>query len=247
MAPYADTKSSTRDVAEEGGISYGSISPLAVSSLLLALISPLALYGPQVWIVPVLGILAAIRAQRSIRDSEGTLTGMWMARLALPLGLLFLSAGVTRSVADHLYLLHSAEQVTTVYFRDLRHNDPHRAMQWESPVSGRRPLDGLLWEYYRDDKGKARQLRSFTEQPLIKTLLLLGQRADIRLYKTLELATTDSQNSLSQIFAVTFDEDGKKKTFFVQVDLVRETDFGGPRHWRIKGMAGPIRPMEYQN
>jgi hypothetical protein len=246
MAPYADLKSSARDAAEEGGISYGSISPLAVGSLLLALVSPLALYGPQVWIVPALGILAAIRAQRSICDSEGTLTGLWLARIALPLSVLFMTAGVVRSVADQYYLLHSADQITSVYFRDLRHSDPHRAMQWESTVSNRRPLDDLLWDYYRQDKGKAKQLQNWAEQPLNKTLLLLGERANYRLYQTLEVTSTDTQNSLLQIYAVTYDDGGKKKTFFIQVEMVRETDFGGPKHWRIRQVTGPIRPEEFK-
>jgi hypothetical protein len=244
MAPQADTDPSPRYTSDEDLLTYGSLSPLAVGSLLLALLSPVALYGPQVWIVPALGILAAFKSLGTIRKSEGILTGAWLARIAMPLCFLFLAAGIARASADRYYLLYGARQVTDAWIRDMRHSDPHRALQWQTAVAQRRPLDDLLWDYYRQDSSKERQLRYFTDQPLIKTLLLLGDKAEYRPYQSLELSSTETQDKMSQIFAVTFPgEDGKKKTMFIQLDLVRETDFGGPKHWRISQVLGPIHPQ----
>ena len=118
----------------------------------------------QVWIVPALGMSRGAARGAMIRDSDGTLSGLWMARLALPLSLLFFSAAVARSVADRYYLLHTTTQLLRPIFAICGTAIRIGQSSGKLTVSNRRPMDGLLWDYFRQEDGKSRQVRNFVEQ-----------------------------------------------------------------------------------
>jgi len=83
---------------------YQSLSGAAVLALILGLASPLALAMPALLVVPAAAICVALLAQRKIRDSAGTQTGVAVARWGLALAVLFAAVALThKPVRDTIY------------------------------------------------------------------------------------------------------------------------------------------------
>lgn len=89
---------------------YQSLSGAAVLAFVLGLASPLALADPALLAVPAAAVCMAILAQRKIRDSAGTQTGVTVARFGLALALISATAALAHGpVRDALYRRQSAE------------------------------------------------------------------------------------------------------------------------------------------
>jgi hypothetical protein len=105
----------------------------------------------------------------------------------------------------------------------------------------RQPLDARLWQFYRDGDTVRRELETFVTLPTIRTLLALGEKAQVRYYKTTFGPRRGDRENLQQLFAVTYNDAGKKKTFFVDVRLEHSTPGNAGRAaWRVTGFEGGV-------
>src|SRR5436305_15202732 len=66
---------------------YRTLSVLAIISLIIGLISPVAIAAPFLLVVPFVGIAVSLLALRRIAVSGGVLAGRWAATLGLVLSL----------------------------------------------------------------------------------------------------------------------------------------------------------------
>src|SRR5665213_3097095 len=80
---------------------YRAVSTLAVFSLLLGLLSSLALLDWPLAMVPLVGIAAGIVAWRRVREHDDTLTGIGLARAGVALSAAFWIAGWTRLSVEY--------------------------------------------------------------------------------------------------------------------------------------------------
>src|SRR6185437_4373591 len=96
-------------------VSYGSVAPLAVVSVVVGLASALILTTPLLAPLPVAGIVAAIAALRSIRASNGELVGRTPAIVGLCLATFFLGFGLSRHLGRQTALEQRALEMSDVF------------------------------------------------------------------------------------------------------------------------------------
>ena len=83
-------------------------------------------------------------------------------------------------------------------------------------------------------------------EPLIRTLLALGTRAEVKYYRTVVVATEGDRAVVDYWYTVTYtDDDGKKKTFLAGVLLERlATKNESLSPWRVKKFTAGFDPFK---
>jgi hypothetical protein len=77
-------------------------------------------------------------------------------------------------------------------------------------------------------------LESFVRAPVVRTLLALGPQASIRFYDTVDQQGDEGNRDIvRQRYAVTYEEEGEKKTFFVDVQMMRQELADRTAGWSI--------------
>lgn len=87
---------------------YSQLAPLAVIALVLGAASLLALIGPLFFLVPAAAIGVALLALGKIRQSDGALSGVGLARAGLALATICLVASLVRSEVRNRMLQEQA-------------------------------------------------------------------------------------------------------------------------------------------
>ena len=225
---------------------YRSVSITAVTGLLLGVLSVAALLGPAFWLLPVAGILVSLRAMRIIGTADSVLVGRKLALTGLFLSAVCGAAGPADWLGTRWYLERSAQPFVDAWFAALAHGEPQKALQLKAMPGHRRPLDDTLWQYYSSNDKARSELLNFVKDPTVKTLLLLGDQARVRLYETVAVQTDEQRDMVFQVYAVTFEEQGQRTTFFVNVGLERALDFSHQARWRLTTANGGVRPQSWQ-
>jgi len=200
---------------------YRPVCAMAVVGLIFGLLSVAALVDPFAWLLPILGTVFSGWALIRISRNAPELIGRKAAVAGLVLSLLLGSAAVSQRLVSRLLLGRQAEQFAAVWFDALAHRRVHVAHQLTQPPRARRPLDETLWDFYRGGPRWREELQEYANEPLIRTMLALGEKGQVRYCGTSLLAGMQGGTMVNQVFAVTFEEDGAKKTFLVNVDLRR--------------------------
>jgi hypothetical protein len=240
MSPAAPPRLSEDHDADVAA--YRRISGAAVAGLILGLLSPAALVDTIVWCIPVLGIAVSMYALVQIRRNAGELSGRKAALWGLWLSLCFAAA----APADLLYyryrICREADQFTMLWFDLLAEGRPERAYQLTTIPKDRQPLDDRLWDYYNNNPLPRASLDRFVapakagDKPaVVRTLLALGKSAKVQYLGAPALANDQGVDIVFLRYAVTFEEAGAKKTFFLIVQLMRLTTEDGRAFWRING------------
>ena len=76
----------------------------------------------------------------------------------------------------------------------------------------------------------------------MRTLLALGPKAQVRFYQTADADREDDNDLVNQFYAVTYEEEGERKSFFVLVRMMRQKLGSGQAGWRILAAEGGVRP-----
>lgn len=223
---------------------YRALAGQAVLGLIFGLLSPLVLVDPLPWsLFPVLGIILSGWALRRIKKSD-SLTGRKMALTGLLLSLLFAAAAPSNALAYRRTVRNEARQFSSLWFRFLAEDEPQKAHQLTVAPHVRHLLDQRLWAFYRNDPRLRQQLEGYVQNPLVRTLLALGPKAQVRFYETAGQTHENSDNSdtVTQVYAVTYEEEGEKKSFLVAVQMLRQKLPAGEAGWHILQANGPARP-----
>lgn len=106
---------------EPGYETYRAMSSAAVAALVLGVLSPVALFDVTFSLVPLCGVLVAIRALWSIRRLPEELTGRGLAIAGLACSAVFLCSSV--GIAAYVYATEVPDGYSRVTFEDLRPAD----------------------------------------------------------------------------------------------------------------------------
>src|SRR5262245_42070409 len=107
------------------------------------------------------------------------------------------------------------------WFEFLRQGHPERACRLLLLPDLRPPLDDGLWLYFRHDDDAQEQLQKFVFDPTVRTLLALGQRAQVRYYGIGSVVSDGKLGGVQYLYTVTYPDGETKKTFFVGLLLER--------------------------
>ena len=228
---------------------YRAVNPMAVVGLLLGLGAPLAMVNPLLWIVPMLGVVICGVALRAIGAEGGRWIGRKAAVVGLVLSIVFGLAGPTELLTSNWWVGREARMFGALWFDLLRDGEAHKAHQFDAPWNNRHRLDAGLWNMYRNTPDAHLSLERFVEEPLVRTLLALGARAEVRLWESDWQNVPGGKAYVSQYYAVTYDDptkpEGKRRTsFFAQLVLeLSEHPYTDEGYWRIfRRQGGGLPP-----
>ena len=222
---------------------YRPVAVQAIVGLLFGLLAPLALLGPAFWAVPAISLFFCNWALRRIKRDETALTGRKLAWVGLSLSLLCIVAAPTDWLVYRRAVRQEARQFSDLWFHYLAHGEPQKAHQLTMPPQARQPLGENLWNFYRHDPKARKGLEGYVQSPLVRTMLAFGpSRATVRFYETGNQAQDDNNDLVELLYAVTYEEEGEKKSFFVDIEALRTKLPDGSAEWRILQAGGGTKP-----
>jgi hypothetical protein len=222
---------------------YRALPSQAVVGLLLALVSPVAWLDPFFWCVPALGLFFSLWALRRIRRDPAALTGRKLAWIGLAVSLAILIAVPSQWLHNRWVLRDEARKITDQWIRCVTHDEPHKAFQLTQPEQKRQPLNDRLWDYYRSSPVSRQALEGYVQTPLIRAILALGPKANVQFYETSEQVHEGQSDMVVHVYAVTYEDDGEKKSMLVEVPALR-TVANGEVDWRILQVKLADKPAQ---
>jgi hypothetical protein len=222
----------------------------AVLGLLAGLAGVLAFAGALGWLIAWAGLLLSALGLWRIARNAPHLSGRGAALVGLTLSTLFVAAAPVEWRAYQQMVDDEAVRFARYWFDFLSHQQPQKAFQLTLHPHLRQPLDASLWDFYRQGVRWHNELDDYVSQPVVRTLLALGPRAETRFYQIDRQERDRDHDLVWPIFAVTYDEQGKRKTFFVRLLLERLHLHGQDREkrptaladWKIHQVEGGIEP-----
>jgi hypothetical protein len=237
----------TPDEAE--AVEYRAISALAVVGLLCGLAAATAILSPALWIVPLTGVLLNVLALGKIARETPALIGRKAALAGLLLSVFFGAVAMADWYTYSEMIRREARRFATLWFDSLRDHEPQKAHQLTRSPKTRRPFDDKLWEIYFDGSEPREDLKAYLERPEVRTLLALGDKAQVRYYASPSQSQEGGSDSISLVYAITYPEARQTKTFFLNLVLEREhvlehDHLNSPPHaeWRVVSSEGGVGP-----
>jgi hypothetical protein len=237
------------DPADQEVVSYRALSSLALAALLAGLLSPLALFGSGLWLVPLVAVVLSSLALWRIAARWPELIGRPAAVAGLLIGTVFLAAAPANDLVYRYLLRRQARQFAEMWIDAVRHtkDDPlevYKAHHLTVDPRRRLPLESKLVDFYKRSDSYGPALKKFVDEPTLRTLFALGTSAQIRFYQTLDEEIQNNSASEQQIYAVTYpDEHQQPKTFFIALRMERIVDPNNSRAgWTLIRVEGGIRP-----
>jgi hypothetical protein len=225
---------------------YRPLSGLAVAALIVALAAPLALLSPLLWVLPALGIVLSAAALWRIARGGSAMIGRKAAMFGLALSVVMAAAAPADALAYRWLLHREARRLAECWFAQLADGQPQQAHQLTLVAGERRPWDDKLWDFYRNSPHYRADLENYVAEPLIRTLLALGKKARVRDYQSAGQSQEFSNEFVYMLYAVTYDEAGEKKTFFLALELQRSILPTGQAQWRLQRANGAARPDGFE-
>jgi hypothetical protein len=212
---------------------YRPLAGQAVLGFFFGLLAPLAMFGPTFWAIPALAGVVNWRALGRIKKSDPAIAGRKIAIWGLSLSLVFLAAAPADWLAYRWMVRQEARRFSSLWFKYLTQDEPQKAFQLTVPPQSRKPLDDNLWAFYRSGPRSREDLENYVRVPVVRKLLALGPKAQVRFYETTGQTRERGNDQVEQWYAVTYEEEGERKSFFVVVQMVRRKLSGGGAGWRI--------------
>ncbi len=236
---------------DEGVGVYSRLSIAALLSFFFSLASFLVFFTVWFAFLSVLGILLALFAVYSIRRSEGGLTGLALAHLGLCLSVVSLVAVSSLWPVYHYGIRNEADRFFRIWFSAVQEDDIPLAKGLSSYYWSRPKHDDKekWWTNQYANKFAHRDVHTFVDDKLLRVLLALGSKAEVRYYKTLSSESEDSKDVVAAVYSVTYPvEDGKKETFFVKMKGEREYPTGDATSagWRLASKPELFLPDEFK-
>jgi hypothetical protein len=231
------TESLNADLAE-----YRTLAWQAVLGLIFGLLAPLAMIDQKLWGMPLVGIFFSYWALRRIRKFAPAMVGRKMAWIGLTLSLLFAVAAPADSLSYRWMVFKEARQFADLWFGYITQDEPQKAHQLTLPPQQRQPQSVRLWDYYRQAENDRASLEKFTAWSAVRPLLALGPRAQVRFYDFGNHIHENDLDLVDLIYAVTYEESGERKSFFVYVKMLRSKLADGAADWRVLNAEGGYRP-----
>ena len=129
-----------------------------------------------------------------------------------------------------------------MWFRLLAHDEPQKAYQLTVAPPLRHPFDHRLWAFYRVDAKLRQQLEGYVKSPWCARCWRWGPRPKCDSMRPANQLHEGDQDMVTQLYAVTYEEEGERQSFFVAVTMLREKMVTGEAAWRILGASGPVPP-----
>jgi hypothetical protein len=167
-----------------------------------------------------------------------------VALAAIGLAAFFLALAGGRLVSAQLLVIRQARPVADRFFEYLRARQPEKAALLNWTPDYRHPLDEDKWLLFKSNDEAKAELKKFVGSPIVRMLLALGDRADVRFYRAARVGVSGNVAQVDYWYTITFvDDDGRKKTYFCSIVLERKpTRDPELNPWRVLDFGGGFNP-----
>jgi len=223
---------------------YRPISGMSVLAFGLAILSLTAWMTVIMVSVSIAGIIVAVVALRRIATSDPPMLGKKLALVALFLSAICAS-GPTADYYTHRMLLRREAREFADYWFSLQLN---RELKIAS-LMVRAPGSFFPNAPSPTEEGAAKsasmtRLDAFQSHPAVRAVAALGSKAQVRYYDTEKQEFIDGKETLRHVYAVTYDNNGVKTSFFIRLWMERKVPESKPvGFWTITMIEGGIRPL----
>lgn len=214
---------------------YRSLSALAVVSLLLGLLSFIAIAHPAAWLFPAIAVFFSTIALVRITRRQEELTGRGLAVAGLMLGLFFLACAPARYFGDRWMLQSQARGLTDSWFADLRAGNLNQAHQATLEIRYRQPEGTALDEYYEVDLEAKNERDAFFNRDVPRKLVELGPDLEYEFERDLGVYFEQGVANVTQRYWIRRKGDAEP-VLHVQTEMQRLTDDYGI-YWVLVGLA----------
>jgi len=245
MTETLDGRPRLGEISESEVSQYRALSGMAVAGFGFGLLSPLAFIGPVLYVFPIVGVALSVVALARISKNLPAFTGRRIALAGLVVSTLCISIAPSQLSMSRYLLRREARQYASFWFRCLAQDEPHKAHQLSREPRYRAALDDQLWDLYANNPRLIEELDKFLSKHAVRTLLALGEGAQVRFYETQDQYRRWNEERVYLIYAVTYQEESRKKTFFVgiKVALVSAGD-DAQASWFVEDIIEHAQPEE---
>jgi hypothetical protein len=229
--PLTDSNSQPAD----GEVSrYHSVSPWAICAFVLGLLSPLALVGPLLWLLPISCAVVALIAMRKISSSGGELVGWNIALMGLLLAMLFGITAPVHTLTRHYWLETRAEAFANQFTDLLQEGRAFAAYQLTLDPRLRKPLEVDLSAEYAKDTNAQKKFDDFSQREPAKILLAQRSQATVEQLQSKWLSSDEDSDRVAVRYRIAHQENGSTVPLEIQLTLSRFLDGKtGGELWRI--------------
>ena len=246
MSPVPAAEELEYEDAEGDESAYRSLSLTAVLGLLFGVVAVGGLWHPVFLPAAVVGLLLSATAVRRIATAIPPPVGRGAALAGLALSLIFGVATAASVVYRAVVLEREAQEIARAYLDYLTEGEYTAAQQLSQPEAKRARPQADLWDYYLSDAKAQAALRTFVEQPAVRSLVSLGDRARVRHYQTESRERVRGIDTINQVYAVTYEDEGEERTFFISLKLIHAQDEITRRYgWAVTDPLAGVLPKSW--
>jgi hypothetical protein len=182
---------------------YRTLSVLAIISLVIGLVAPLAIAGPFLLAIPLFGIAVSLVALRQIAVSGGVLAGRWAATAGLVLCIASAILPISHDMIQRAIRIHQAENFGRSWIALVTAGDQKQAFHLTIDATRPPAPPEPNAPPQPNAPPKPSAYDTFVANPVIKALQAIGPNADVRIRETLAYQATSYRNILvRQLVAV---------------------------------------------
>ena len=228
-------------------IAYRALSPLAVTSMLLGLVSVLSFAGDFFYLFSVAAVLTGIAANRKIRRFPDMLTGAPLAKAGIVMGLTFGLASFTFATVQGQLQKRSADSFARLYVKILQEGDLGEALWYQVPAQSRK-LESpkqLIEKMRATEKDESNFQLQYAQLMSLKTQLA-SPGAEIH-YHEIESHVINNLDVLVSALADVHVPESKDQVAKEQHALVvmKGSPEGGTYSWIVEGVRYPYTPKSF--
>ena len=214
--------------AEEAPDQFSAVCITAVLALAGSVLSLLCLVNRSLWPIPALTLAAVFAAFWRIHRSEGRLTGLGLARLALALVLVPVTAMPIQRSLYNRQLIAQARAFFPLVIKAAQEGDTVALSQFLKFQTSRQTVtnETEYWKNQFNDQMGSISAQMLVRNPVLVALAHLGENASVTYDRTVGIGYSSKYDfdQICCLYAVTYSEHNAKKTFFIRLDGVRTRD-----------------------
>jgi hypothetical protein len=224
---------------------YRPLSALAVTALVLGLLSLTAWIEPFLVFLGIIGAVVGAAALWQIAQNTPEMLGRKAAIIGLFLSVFSLVCVSSNWFTHRTLVRNEAKHFARHWFELLQSDQPDKAfdMTRDSTIKPE-PLmiDGDMTMPPGGPPEPPDEV--YLRCADVRTLLALGDRAQVRYYQTESQGPKSGGDEVTQVYAVTYDKGGQKTTFFVRLEMERlVNEETGTAYWQIANSQAGIKPL----
>ncbi|MCO6455013.1 MAG: DUF4190 domain-containing protein [Pirellulaceae bacterium] len=200
---------------------YRSMSGLAIATLVLGLVSFLALFFSIFWLIPLAAMACGILAVRQIATHPDQLAGRRLALAGISLALLFLAWGVTQAKLRRLVLVGHARPYVDDWLNRVREGRLQEAHQMFLEPGERQPPATDLAHFYAEQPEATRRLKAMFDQMPQKALVAHGADGKLSFDKVESIYRDDGYDYVVLRYRFQYTENGQPREVRPRIVLRR--------------------------